>query len=292
MRFYFKLISVAFFMWVFIFLSLGYGEISYEIIEEFEHGRINWSKRIVEAEGKGGASPKLSNTQETREKAMLKARQVVYRNLLETIKHLQVTELQKIGDMVGEKDMVLPALETLLNDAAVVKTDYLTDGSVEIKVQMDLDGALSQLILPGGIIKLESIHIGKEQRKSDPEVVYTGMIVDARGLPFKPAMSFKLVDEENQEIYGPKYASRECVGKWGFCEYTNQIDEVKTFKRLGSNPLMVKGINLISPGASKIVISDTDVSKIRSTVDHLVFLKECRVVIVLDGAPAEPESSE
>ena len=290
MRFYFKLISGAIFVCFFVFFSLAYGETSCEIIEQFENGRINWSKRIVEAEGMGGASPEISNAQEAREKAMIQARQAVYRNLLETIKKLRVTAIQTLGNIVEKKDTILSALETLLCDAPVVKTDYLTDGSVAIKMQMDIDGALSQLILPAEITQLESIHIGNDQRKSGPEAVYTGMIVDARGLPFKPAMSFKLVDEENQEVYGPKYASRECVVQWGFCEYANQIDASKTFKRLGNNPLMVKGIRLRTTGASTIVISDTDVLKIRSTVDYLVFLKECRVVIVMDGPPAEPET--
>ena len=186
----------------------------------------------------------------------------------------------------------MSALETLFHDAPAVKTDYLTDGSVKIKVQIALDGALSQLILPGEIIQLESIQSVRKQPSPDQKDNYTGIIFDVRGLPFKPAMSFELIDESNKEVYGPKYVSRECVVQWGFCEYTKQIDSIKMLNRLGGNPLIVKGIQLKLSSASTIIISDTDASKIRNSVEHLVFLKECRVAILMDGAPDEPVSKK
>lgn len=293
MRFYVKLISGAFSVCLFLFFGLAYGEVSHEIIDQFEKGRINWSKRIVEAEGMGCPSPgmsDMSDNQGAREKAMIMARQDVYRNLLETVKKLQVTGTQTLGDIVKKKDTILSAVETLLHDVPVVKTDYLTDGSVKIEAQIGLDGALSQLILPDEIIQLESIHMGNKQQNNDRKDNYSGIVVDVRGLPFKPAMSFKLIDESNKEVYGPKYISRECVVQWGFCEYTNQIDAIKTFKRLGDNPLMVKGIKLKPSSASMIIISNTDASKIRNSVEHLVILKECRVAIVMDGTLPEPKS--
>jgi len=283
MRFYFKFISGAFLVCLFILSGLAYGE---------KHGRINWSRRFVEATGVGAASPRVSNTQKIREDATIAARKAVYANLLETIKKLQITATQTLGNMVEKKNMIQGDLVTLLHSAPVLKTDYLSDGSVTVKVRMGLDGELAQLILPDEITQLESINIGNEQHKSGQEAVYTGLIVDARGLSFKPAMSLKLVDDRDQEVYGPKYASRECAVRWGFCEYTDQIDLAKAFKRLGNNPIMVKGIRLKTPGVSTLVISDTDVSKIRSKAAHLVFLKKCRVVIVMDGTSAEPESRE
>ncbi|MGB9498610.1 MAG: hypothetical protein ACKVE4_02440 [Dissulfuribacterales bacterium] len=279
-------------MCLLIFLGLAYGETSLEIIEQFEHGRINWSMRIVEAAGVGVVSSEVSNVQEVRTKGMINARQEAYVNLLEIIKKIQVTATQTLGEMVEKKDTILPGLETLLHNAPVFETDYLTDGSVAIKVRLGLDGELAQLILPDEITQLESINIGNEQHKAGQEAVYTGMIVDVRGLAFKPAMSFKMVDEGGQEVYGPKYVTRECAVRWGFCEYTDQINSVKTFKRLGNNPLIVKGIRLKTPGASTIVISDTDVSRIRSRVDYLTILKECRVAIVMDGISGKPESKK
>lgn len=279
--------------WLFIFSGPAYGETCHEIIDQFEKGRINWSKRFVEAEGVGWPLPGMSEgseNQRARDKAMIMAQQDVYRNLLETVKKLQVTGTQTLGDIVKKKDTTLSAVETLLHDAPVVKTDYLTDGSVKIKAQIGLDGALSQLILPAEIIQLESIHMENHQQKHDQKDNYSGIIIDVRGLPFKPAMSLKLIDESNKEVYGPKYVSRECSVQWGICEYAKQIDLVKMAKRLGNNPLMVKGIKLKPSSASTIIISNTDVSKIRDSVENLVFLKECRVVIVMDGILPEPKS--
>jgi hypothetical protein len=50
---------------------------------------------------------------------------------------------------------------------------------------------------------------------------------------------------------------------------------------LGERPLIVKGIKTIGPGHSDIVIGNSSAVKLRKYSEHLAFLRECRVVIVL-----------
>jgi len=111
---------------------------------------------------------------------------------------------------------------------------------------------------------------------------YTGLVIDARGLGINPAMTFQLVDEDGKEVYGSAYVSREHVVQWGMCEYTSDINAIKKNERIGGNSIVVKGIKVKPPGNSDVIISGADASRVRGAVEHLGFLKECRVMIVMD----------
>jgi hypothetical protein len=53
-------------------------------------------------------------------------------------------------------------------------------------------------------------------------------------------------------------------------------------QRVTNKPLIVKGLRTIGTGSPVIVISNADASKLRSSSEHLSFLKKCRVMIVVD----------
>ena len=91
-----------------------------------------------------------------------------------------------------------------------------------------------------------------------------------------------LMDESGQEVYGPAYVSREFAVQRGMCRYIRGMDDSANLPRVAPNPLFVKGLRTVSKGSCDIVISNTDASKLRGASSHLEFLKQCRVVIVLD----------
>jgi hypothetical protein len=46
--------------------------------------------------------------------------------------------------------------------------------------------------------------------------------------------------------------------------------------------LIVKALKVLWPGRCDFIISNADAAKLKSASEHLKFLKECRVIIVLD----------
>jgi hypothetical protein len=161
-----------------------------------------------------------------------------------------------------------------------VKKEYLSDGTVEITMLMDMRGGFSQLILPEEIKPLESIKPMAQVETSS--AVFTGLVVDATGLKARPAMSPKILDENGQEVYGSAFVSREYAVQQGMSGYAKKIEEAQKNQRVADNPLTIKGLKTDGAGRSNIVVSNTDASMLRSASENLSFMKKCRVMIVVD----------
>ncbi len=242
---------------------------------------VNWSDYVILAAGKGEIRA-VRGFHYAPYHALAKARQQAYRRLLKTGKSVQLTPAQTVGEALQSEEKLLAGFENLLKKAEVVQTDFFSTGAVEVLLQAPLTGGVASLVLPDEVTRLEEIESGRESLQTEASP-HTGLVVDARGLTIEPAMCFKLVDENGKEVYGPAYASRENVVAAGMCRYVSDIADIEEMERIGENPMVVKGIRVHPPGASDIVISDTDASRLRGSVEHLTFLKHCRVVVVMDA---------
>jgi hypothetical protein len=108
------------------------------------------------------------------------------------------------------------------------------------------------------------------------------MVVDARGIQAIPVIAPRIFDENLEEVFGPTYASREFAVQEGFARYTTNLWQAKFDLRVSDNPIVVKALKTLWPGRCDFIISNTDADKLRSASEHLLFLRECKVIIVLD----------
>lgn len=251
---------------------------------------INWTDQVIGVVGRGEVRD-AGKEHHTPFHTMVKARQNAYHRLLITAKSIQLTPVMSVADFLGTNDILLAEFENLLKRAEAVQTEFLSTGPVEITLKFSLTGEFSKMLLPDTITRLEKIESEQSSVPVDASEValdaseYTGLVVDARGLSIIPAMCFQLLDEKGKEVYGPAYTSRENVVAYGMCQYVSNIGDIENNDRVGGNPLMVKGIKVNPPGASDIIISDTDAGRLRGSVEHLAFLKNCRVIVVMDPQP-------
>lgn len=274
----------------------GYCDITKHVVEVMEKGSINWTKGVFQAKGTGLPSEK--KTAKNSLSPMDAARENALGNLYDVIKRVRIDSRKTVGDLIQDNNAIEAEVLNMINHAKLVEPiKYLSDRSVEVTVEMNLNGGFSQLILPREIKHVESIKtvkpvqqssvsdIGKAPPAAIPQnsaMVYTGLIVDARGLKVKPAMVPIIMDEDKREIYGPAFVSRESVVQAGMVGYKKDLDSALECKRVAKNPLIVKGLKTTDSARSDIVILNCDASKIRSASEHLSFMKKCRVVIVID----------
>jgi hypothetical protein len=113
-------------------------------------------------------------------------------------------------------------------------------------------------------------------------VVYTGMVVDARGIQARPAMSPRIFDEDGKEVYGSANVDREFAVQQGMSGYARDLIAAQSNQRVTANPVTVKALKTSGPGKSDVVISNTDAQKIRSSEADTAFMKQCRVMIILE----------
>ena len=258
----------------------GYAEQGQDLIEHGDKGTINWSKGIAQATGIGAPPEKLYGKPSARPMALRAAKLDAYRNILEVIKGVRIDSTTIVEDYAIESDIIMSKVEGMVQGAEVVKKEYLSDGTVEITMQMDMRGGFSQLVLPAEIKPLESIKSVMPLQSSSS--VYTGLVVDARGLHARPAMSPKVQDARGQEVYGSAFVSREFAVQQGMSGYAKNVASASANQRVTDNPLVVKGLRVEGAGRSDIVISNADASMLRSASENLSFMKKCRVMIVVD----------
>lgn len=274
--------------------TAGFCAESIGLVEENDSGVINWATGTVKARGISASLKKDAGKPQTSSpKAISEAKNDARRKLLETVKRIRVASKLSVGDIAERNKTVLTQIKDMVYNAAEIEESrkYISDGSVEVALQMDLHGGFAQLILPKEIRQIETIKQLKSGEKSaavkpilsskGTTDIYTGLIVDARGIEATPALVPKLLDENLTEVFGPAFVSREFAVQQGMAAYHTEIKAAKADPRVADHPLIVKALRTDWPSRCNLVISDTDASKLKSASDHLLFLKESRVVIVL-----------
>ncbi len=255
-----------------------------QIVEQMgDKGKINWSEGYIEAVGIGAPPERYIGKPQARPMALRAGRVDAYRNLLEVTKGVRVDSTTVVKDFTVQSDVINAQVEGLVKGAKVVNQEYMSDGTVEVTVRMPIAGSFSQIIVPRALDKKPEV--APPAPPAPPAaagVVYTGMVIDARGIQARPAMSPKILDENGKEVYGSMNVDREFAVQQGMSGYARDLTAAQSNPRVTNNPVSIKGIKTEGPGRSDIIISTADAEKIRSATDNLSFLKKCRVMIVLD----------
>ncbi|MBN1380313.1 MAG: hypothetical protein JXA41_01435 [Deltaproteobacteria bacterium] len=291
-----------------------------QIVEQIgDSGRINWSEGYIEAVGIGAPPERAFGKPQARPMALRAATLDAYRKLLEVTKGVRIDASTTVRDFTVESDVINTQVNGLIKGAKEVHKEYLSDGTVEVTIRMPLSGTFSEIFIPRAMIKkpldqqeptaparesefpeddtsepdVTETDVAKPAKpeaagddeaapKAPAKIVYTGMVVDARGLQARPAMSPKILDESGQEIYGSANVDREYAIQQGVSGYARDLTAAQSNPRVTNNPVSLKGIKTEGPGRCDIVISNADAELIRASGDYTDFLKKCRVMIVLD----------
>lgn len=253
---------------------------------------INYEDGYVEALGTGAVDPARVKGTNARPMCLRAAQVDGYRNLLEATKGVQIDSQTTVRDFITESDVINTAVSGLVKGAKVINKDYLSDGTCEVTLRMSLSGKFAQTIIPKAI---------QEEQKRQPTPpaapqpapavpqptpasapVYTGMVVDARGLGARPAMSPKVVDETGAEVYGSMIVDKAFAVSQGISGYARDLTAAQGNQRVTNNPVTVKGVSAEGAGKADIKISNAEAQQIRAATENLSFMKKCRVMIVLD----------
>ena len=251
-----------------------------DVVEQKTKGIINWSRGVIRAKGSGVLPNKFPNSVNARSTALKGATQDACRKILEVAKEVRIDGTTVVGDYAGKADVIMSKIENMVNNAEVVKKEYFSDGTVKVTMEMNLRGGFAQLVLPEEISPLESIRTMAPVKNSPS--VFTGLVVDTRGLGANPVMSPKILDENAREVYGPAFVSREYAVQQGMSGYSKDLAAAQSNQRVADNPLTVKGLRTKGVEHSDIVISNADASRLRSASENLSFMKKCRVIIVVE----------
>jgi hypothetical protein len=154
---------------------------------------------------------------------------------------------------------------------------------VEITVRIPLDGIgnLGDKLYGSSLGEKPSV-TAFEGEKAKKSMIFTGLVIDCKGLNVKPALSPRVLDEQGREIYGSAYVTRDWAIKYGVVGYSKDVAAAAKLDRVGKTPGKVKALKASGANSTDIVIADKDAADVRSAAENLKFLSECRVVFVVD----------
>jgi hypothetical protein len=263
------------------------------LIQRQDVGCIDWSTGTVR--GRGIAAPTAGDEGGSSDQPAQRldaARRMAQSNLLETVNAIRINAVSRVADRVARSPDFRNGLLVLVQNAVITRQEYLSDGTVEIELTMNLTGGFGQFVLPDEIRQVDSVvtvNAAPPDSKAPPMPAdgadsdqYTGLIIDATGIGAAPSLVPEIVDESGVVVYGPAFVSREFAVSRGMCGFSTTVAAARGDKRVGDRPLVVRALGTRSTGKTDLVISKADAAQLRSSVVHLNFLKACRVSIVMD----------
>lgn len=263
------------------------------LVQILNTGCIDWSAGTIRVHGV--AAPDTFDDDESPDspaEILDTARRIAQFNLIETAGVIPINAVSQIADRMAQSTDFRDGLISLARNASLTRQEYLSDGTVEIELTMNLTGGFSQFVLPEEIRQVDSVvTMTAAEPDADKPVkpvegidgdAYTGLIIDATGIGAKPSLAPVVVDESEDVVYGPAFVSREFAVSRGMSGFATTLAAARNDKRVGPRPLVIKAIRTRSTGETDLVVSSADGARLRSSVVHLNFLKACRVSIVMD----------
>jgi len=186
------------FIWValgFFFLALGPGQ-AYaqprEVIERVGNGFINWSQGVISAKGSGSPPKDSRNIAQARLMTERAALTDARRNLLEVLKGVRVDSVTRVENFVTKDDQIRLQAEGFIQGSVEMRQfrKYLSDGTIEVTVAIDLSGDFISLMLSAS----EEVRKKappppappKEKKPEPPPPSAAPMVKEAKAIPPPP----------------------------------------------------------------------------------------------------------
>jgi hypothetical protein len=238
---------------------------------------VDWQRKVVKCTGSGAANLRVAggNPAVARIGAEKVAKLDALRSCMEALKGVQLQSGQTVGGALRSDAALSGRVEGLVRGFRVVGSPrYFSDGGVEMDVEVPLEGALSDALLPR-----PAVPAPPGPGEAPGAAPGTSLVVDARGQKIVPALAPRILDEGGKLIYGPAALGESGRRAGGAAAYATDLAAAKASlgERVGEKPYVVKAIR--AEGAD-LVISSADAAGLAGK--DLSFLADAKVVILAD----------
>jgi hypothetical protein len=285
MRILFFLLVSVFTFQAHLFSGVAYG--SADVLAR-SHTEAFISGRIVV---KGFGFPPLDNTLTDSQKKALSLRAahvMALRAAAESIDGVIVSGKRTVKDATKLSEEVKISVNSFVRGAEVLSEEYDEESetaTVTIGVPMVGTKGIVAMLIDGTASLAPDLPFFTTESEAKKAANYDGLIIDARGLGFRPAIVNRLVvgvGEESKVLFAPSMVREAPLERAGAVGYVNDPQRaIEILSESGSvNPVTIKPVGL-SAGGTDVVVGLED-AKLISGADSLnAFLKRGRVVFVL-----------
>ena len=259
--------------------------------------RTNWEAGYIEV--MAGATADMRDTVNLGHAyavALKTARHLAYEKMAETVSGINL-----YSDATYDRELMVDSnlrtmLRAMVRNAQVVKEEksQFNDGSIWVEVTLGLkmfgqDGLAAPTLdwAQRNPVRLQPVPVPEPVLTAPAAapalpIAYSGLVIDAGGLGASPAMLPRVLTVSGEVLYGTGTIDKGFIIQMGLMGYQDSLEKALTQKRVGSNPLVVKATQLAGRGQTDFVISDSDAKQVRAADAATGFLKECRVIAVIN----------
>ncbi|MBI2399624.1 MAG: hypothetical protein HYV23_00935 [Deltaproteobacteria bacterium] len=235
----------------------------------------------IVVKGEGAAPHGPFTMAQKRIMALRAAKAVAFREASELLDGLTVSGETTVLNASVESDIVRTNAEGIIKGASVVKAEYdLASGTAAVYLSVPMQGVAAALVPQiSGILP--------EMPRYTPAMAastagYDGLVIDVRGLEFKPALFNRAVTKSGEAVYDPSKADQKVLTGSGLSAYTNGINEARAIlsKKGSVNPLVVKASGVA--GQTDAELGPIEAAAVFYSNQASKFLEAAKVVFVLD----------
>lgn len=272
------------------YMGIANGQVIQEFNTEGGTLKIDYEEGYIYGTAVGSADmAKMTNEVQAEQVAKTTARHLAYALISESINNITLDSKSLYSQSIQVDSILKVETQGILRNAQVVSTNFSWTKSgtprAEVVVKIPLYGGISKAV--GSWVERhqkDTPPAPKYDKKVQPsEEKYTGLIIDASGKGVKPVMVPRILSAEgSKEIYSPAIANKEWAMRMGFAGYAGSMKKAKQNDRVGSNPIIINAEKSQGINGGNIVVSEADAARIMSADMKQKFLKNCRLVIVVN----------
>jgi hypothetical protein len=257
---------------------------------------VDWKQGFIEITAWGSADTRETvNRAQAKTIALKTARHLAYEKAAERVFGLSLNSESIYGNEMLVNSHLMTSTSGVIRNAAVVHENVTigSDGApwAEVSIRVPLSGEHG---LSGPVARWAiGPEVSGDAFEPPAEAVapaeasvttpYTGLIVDASGLSARPAMVVRvLAGNDLRSVYGPHVVDQTAAMNNGFAAYASSMDEAVGIDRAGDNPLLIKAQSVAGSNRADLVISSQDAARLYAADLQGGFLKQCRVVVVIN----------
>ncbi|HEY7650162.1 MAG TPA: hypothetical protein VID04_14270 [Methylomirabilota bacterium] len=253
---------------------------------EMIDGGVNWTRQIIYAKGIGATTPSAESAEHGRSLAVEAALTAARRELLNIVRGVRIDDASTVQDAMAANPALEARMPGVVRGSQLVEVRELGGGAVEVTVALAITGDFAALVLPAGGSRPPTttghLAAGPRPPVSVPAVIYTGLVVDARGLGVRPALLPKVVTEGGDEVYGISVVDRSWAIQHGLAAYAKSLPAARTYTRVANRPLTIRAVAAAGAHKTNIVVSTIDGQLLLGSGQNLAFLEKARVMVVVD----------
>lgn len=257
---------------------------------------IDWEKYRFKVESVVEIPEKVSVNERYYMRSLL--REIILRKISTGLEQMYVDNSHMIRDILDENNHFRRAYPLYLDSLKLVRLNF-RNNLVEASTSLPLRGSkglIGKLPLPWESMIYQSLqeseYIGEayerntaleEYRGEIIPIIYTGLIVDLRGMEINQALAPRIFSQNGRLIYGPEYINKKTGTTRGIASYVKGMSVKEVKVRAGEEPFFTVALTTKGKYKTDIVLSNEDTAKLMQHPETLQNLLKCRVVFVVDG---------